>query len=173
MRLFVAICFTDRTRKQLSAAVETLRTQGQGRFSPAENLHLTLAFLGETENADAALAALRQIDLPAFSLRFDGIGQFEDLYWAGIRENEALRALQTQLTAHLEDAGFVLEAREFLPHITLARRYTPQQDFSPVSIRQILSTIEEPVRELTLLRSHLRENGASYETLAVQPLSQK
>ena len=173
MRLFVAICFSAQTRDALSSAVDALRAQGQGHFSPVENLHLTLAFLGEVDHADAVVSAIQKVESPTFSLQFDGIGQFGNLYWAGIRENDALRALQAQLMAHLKAAGFSFEEREFSPHITLARRYTPRRDFSATAIEQILSQIEEPVREIALMRSFPQENGAHYETLAVYELSEK
>ena len=173
MRLFVAICFSDETRNALSSAVDALRAQWQGHFSPAENLHLTLAFLGEVDHADAALSAIQKVKSPSFSLQFDRIGQFGNLYWAGIRENDALRALQAQLMAHLKAAGFSFEEREFIPHITLARRYAPSVDFSPAAVEQILTKIEEPVREIALMRSFPQESGAHYETLAVYELSEK
>ena len=173
MRLFVAICFSDMTLDQLCAAADALRTQGQGHFSPVENLHLTLAFLGQTDTPDAALAALREVTFPAFTLQFAGIGQFGSLYWAGIRENEALRSLQSQLVKHLNVAGFSFEEREFVPHITLARHFTPNSDFSPVSAEQILSLIKEPVRKIALMRSYSDENGTHYETLAIQSLGEK
>lgn len=173
MRLFVAICFSDTTREQLFSAAEALRAQGHGQISAIENLHLTLAFLGETDNADTALAAIRQLDSPAFSLQFEGLGQFGSLYWAGIRENETLRALQSQLMDHLKTAGFSFEERAFIPHITLARRYMPNKAFSPDPIEQILSHIEEPVREIALMRSYPCGNGSHYETLAIQQLSEK
>ncbi len=173
MRLFAAICFSDETRHTLSSAVDALRTQGQGHFSPAENLHLTLAFLGETERADAALAAIRKVESPAFSLQFEGIGQFGTIYWAGIRENDALRALQAQLMAHLKAADFSFEERAFIPHITLARNYAPSKDFSPASIEQLIAKTEEPVRQIALMRSFPQKTGAHYETLALCRLSEK
>ena len=173
MRLFIAIRFSDMTCERLCAAVDALRAKGQGHFSPAENLHLTLAFLGETDTPDAALAALREITSPAFTLQFAGIGQFGSLFWAGIRENETLRSLQIQLVKHLKAAGFSFEEREFVPHITLARHFTPNIDFSPVPAEEILSLIKEPVREIALMRSYPDKNGAHYETLAIQFLSEK
>jgi len=48
MRLFIAINFSSETKKQLMALCDELRkTSIQGRFSLQENLHLTLAFIGE------------------------------------------------------------------------------------------------------------------------------
>ena len=173
MRLFIAICFSDDTKNRLFSAVESLRRHGQGHFSPVENLHLTLAFLGETEAVASAESALSQVRSPAFSLHFEGIGQFETLYWAGVRPSDDLRALQSQLADHLNAAGFTLEEREFIPHITLARHYQPSRDFSPSSVEDILSGTEETVREIALMRSLSEGNGRHYEILATQTLTEK
>ena len=172
MRLFVAIDFSDKTRERLFAAANELCTQGQGKLSPVENLHLTLVFLGETDHIDAAISALMEVSSPAFSLRFGSIGHFIDLYWAGISPNDALALLQAQLTDRFCAAGFSLEEREFLPHTTLLRRFTPNNAFSPADAEEILATIEESVSEIALMASHPCGNHMRYETLAIRKLNQ-
>ena len=44
MRLFVALSLNTPTKEALLAAIQQLRRQGRGNFTPPENLHLTLAF---------------------------------------------------------------------------------------------------------------------------------
>lgn len=173
MRLFLAIHFSGETQRQLLAARDALRAQGQGLFPPDENLHLTLAFIGETDRVEVAKRALQQVEASPFLLRFDRLGQFGDLYWAGACESVALRALQAQLITHLSTAGFLFEKREFIPHVTLARRFVPGADFSAAPLEQILREIEEPIRKITLMVSHLQKSGSRYETLAVKALSEK
>ena len=172
MRLFFAIHFSDKTRERLFSAANELCAQGQGKISPAENLHLTLVFLGETERVDAAISALTAVNSPAFSLRFARIGQFGDLYWAGISSNDTLSLLQAQLTDRLRAAGFSPENREFLPHTTLLRRFTPNRDFSPTAAETILATIEESVSEIALMASYPCGDHMRYETLAIRKLNQ-
>ena len=61
MRLFIAINFNDSTLKKLLAVQEELKNKAvKGRFSWPENLHLTLAFLGECDEAglEAAIDAM-------------------------------------------------------------------------------------------------------------------
>ena len=48
MRLFIAINFDEETKQSIIAVQRRLREWGRGNFSHPENLHLTLAFLGET-----------------------------------------------------------------------------------------------------------------------------
>ena len=92
MRLFVAIRFSPAVRAVLLDAMDALRRQGQGTFTRPENLHLTLAFLGEVEDPAPVREALAAACTGgAFSLTVGGLGRFEDLWWAGVRDNERLR----------------------------------------------------------------------------------
>ena len=62
MRLFVAILFPEPVRKALMDTMAQMRAQGaHGNFTRPENLHLTLAFLGET-GAEGCRAAVRAVD---------------------------------------------------------------------------------------------------------------
>ena len=68
MRLFVAILLPATVRQQLLKAVEALREQGNGNFTKERNLHLTLAFLGQTPNLRAAVRAVHQVQEAALEL---------------------------------------------------------------------------------------------------------
>ena len=124
MRLFVAIRFSPAVRAVLLDAVDALRRQGQGTFTRPENLHLTLAFLGEAESAAPAQAALEAACTGgAFSLTVGGLGHFDDIWWAGVRENARLEALALGVQDALRQAGYPVERRPWRPHITLVRRW--------------------------------------------------
>ena len=64
MRLFVAIQFSPVVKTALLEAVSTLKRKGTGTFTRPENLHLTLAFIGETEDLPGAKAALDAVCAP-------------------------------------------------------------------------------------------------------------
>ena len=124
MRLFVAIRFSPAVRAVLLDAVDALRRQGQGTFTRPENLHLTLAFLGEAESAAPAQAALEAACTGgAVSLTVGGLGHFDDIWWAGVRENARLEALALGVQDALRQAGYPVERRPWRPHITLVRRW--------------------------------------------------
>lgn len=74
MRLFAAILLPDSIKAQLLQVQDLLHTYGNGNFTRPENLHLTLAFLGETQQEDAAIRAIRQADIAPFTLRFSVLG---------------------------------------------------------------------------------------------------
>jgi len=124
MRLFLAIQLSPAVREALLTAQDALRRQGRGSFPPPENLHLTLAFLGEAEDPARARAALSEVSCRPFSLAVGGPpGHFGDLWWAGVRADPALEELAVSLQADLRSRGFCQEDRPWLPHITLVRRW--------------------------------------------------
>ena len=159
MRLFTAICFDDETKNAIFSAGKEAEKSAKGRFSIKENLHLTLVFIGETERAEEIKSAINEIDFPPFDIKIEGTGIFEKgILWAGIEKNENLENLQKKVQKKLEELGFEFEEREFVPHITLARKFFPEEGFSFGEIEKLLP--KEPVRinRLSLMKSE-RENG--------------
>jgi len=128
MRLFIAINFDEPTVARIMEIQQRLREMGRGSFSHPENLHLTLAFLGEIEpqRVREIQEAMTQLVIPTLRLEFSSVGNFRrdggDLWWVGLAPNHELTLLQKELTAQLKVRGFVLEDRRFSPHITLARK---------------------------------------------------
>ena len=62
-----------------------MRRQGvRGNYTKIENLHLTLAFIGEYGDLDALNDALASVPLEPFRLALRGYGSFGNLYWAGL-----------------------------------------------------------------------------------------
>ena len=123
MRLFIAIHFSPEVRRLLLRTIESLRGQAAGgNFTREENLHLTLAFLGETSDAAGARAAIDAAAASAFAITVGGSGRFGDLWWVGVEENPALFSLASSLQDELRARGFSIEHRPFRPHITVARQ---------------------------------------------------
>ena len=123
MRLFIAIHFSDEICAVLLDAAEQLRAASSGgNFTRPENLHLTLAFIGESNDLITIRRIMDRCAGEAFPLAVGGSGRFGDLYWAGIEENSALHALAERLRAGLHGAGFAIEDRPFKAHITLVRQ---------------------------------------------------
>jgi len=129
MRLFIAINFNNDTRARLLAMRDELRGKSRcGNFSAPENLHLTLAFLGECDSNQAAAAktVLSAVSFEPFYIMVDCVGKFRrdggDIWWAGIKESAQLHAFQSELTEKLIASGFeTLDRRKYSPHITLGR----------------------------------------------------
>ena len=153
MRLFVAIHFSPQVDQALLRAQSALRRQGSGNFSRPENLHLTLAFIGETNAPDAAVRAIKSVTQPSFSVKLGHIGCFGDLYWAGVEKNPELSALQHQVTQELTAEGFSLEKRAFRPHLTLCRRYRPYGALDLAAVNAALGTPECRITRVSLMES--------------------
>jgi 2'-5' RNA ligase len=134
MRLFIAINFDDEAKEHLTAVQNRLRKLGRGSFSRPENLHLTLAFLGEVapEGEAAVCRVMDRLDVPELQLVFNHVGCFQrkdgDIWWIGLAPNKDLLAMQKELSQGLRDEGFHLESRSFSPHVTLARRVVLKQE---------------------------------------------
>ena len=166
MRLFIAINFTDETRARLLTLRDELRAQSaRGNFSLPENLHLTLAFLGECDirQADAAKKAIAAVEFTPIDIIIDRVGRFRrdggDIWWAGAREIPALMALQRDLTEQLLAAGFTLERRRYSPHITLGREVVT--DVAPWKIE----SFGEMVSRMDLMKSERIQGKLMYTAI--------
>ena len=77
MRLFIAIQFSDDIKKGLISVMHELKKKNVGgNYSPAENLHLTLAFIGETQNAEGVKRAMEAAAFAPFMLSLTELGNF-------------------------------------------------------------------------------------------------
>jgi 2'-5' RNA ligase len=164
MRLFVAINFNADTRSRLLALRDELRSKSErGNFSAPENLHLTLAFLGECDGKQLAAAktVVAETVFAPFEMAVERIGNFRgDLWWAGLREDKPLLALQRDVSNKLAAAGFTLERRKFSPHITLGREVVTNA--KPWQIEPF----GETVRSIELMKSERIAGRLTYTAIA-------
>jgi 2'-5' RNA ligase len=132
MRLFIAVNFSDELKSRILEIQERLRSQStRGSFTRPENLHLTLAFLGETseEKLNVLSAIINNINSPSFDVRFSRTGCFthsrKELWWIGAEQGcpgvSSLKSIHDKLIRDLLGAGFPVDQRPFNVHITLAR----------------------------------------------------
>ena len=123
MRLFIAIRFTDEVKKALLSTMHDLKQQGiKGNYTAGANLHLTLAFIGETREKDEVLRAMDRVSFTPFKLSVRELGTFGDILWAGVKGNQGLKGLAKDIRAQLDASGIPYDKKEFVPHITLVRR---------------------------------------------------
>ena len=128
MRLFIAIDPGDEIKDALCGVMEELRKGGAGgRFSRRENLHMTLAFIGETEPERLCdvKAAMENVRFEPFLLKMTSPGRFRrdggDILWYGADGGDALARLQRSLILELKRRGFSPDEKAFRPHFTIAR----------------------------------------------------
>ena len=170
-RLFLGVGLSDDVRHGLVAFLEAKAGRLPGKPVPPENWHLTLRFLGSTDEParDRLLAFLdaHPLTLP-FVLGFDGLGGFSrparaTVLWLGIRRGiEELSELASICEEAVQTAGFDAEDRPFHAHVTLAR-IRPWED-----VRQLVEAVPafplaQEVDRITVYRSVLGSGGARYE----------
>ncbi len=123
MRLFIAIPLDEGMRRAVQSVQAEFRRHGvRGNYTKPENLHLTLAFIGEYPDPDAVLEAMSAVSPRPMRLRLEGIGAFGDLWWIGLGKCEALEAYVRALRRALAEAGIPFDRKRFSAHITLVRR---------------------------------------------------
>ncbi|HTI01824.1 MAG TPA: RNA 2',3'-cyclic phosphodiesterase [Acidisoma sp.] len=168
MRLFVALDLPWPLRERLMQ----LSTGIPGcRWMPAENLHLTLRFIGEVPNwrAEEIDLALHAIKARNFPLTLSGVGLFEKggrvtSLWAGIERCPQLDHLQSKVETALQRAGLEPERRRFTPHVTLARLDQPANEKVTRFLQGHSLFRAEPfeVEWFTLFSSQLGKEGSVY-----------
>jgi RNA 2',3'-cyclic 3'-phosphodiesterase len=124
MRLFVGIPLAAAVVEELSAISMRLQSQADGlRWSAPESWHITLQFLGNTQQYECIVIQLRELRLPALRIQLEGLGFFDraGIFFAGVSLTPELEALQQRVTAATGLCGFIPETRPYHPHITLAR----------------------------------------------------
>ena len=123
MRLFLAIIPDNGIKDELCFVQKRLQLQGvKGKFTPRENMHLTLAFIGEYSDPEFVSQTLCGITFDPVRLVIDGFGCFNDTFWIGIREDAGLTANVKRIRRALADNGIPFDKKKFMPHMTIARR---------------------------------------------------
>ena len=170
MRLFIALPVTADVRRALENTQAELRRQGvRGRCTPPENLHMTLAFLGNVDDPAPVIAAMRRVPLPQTALRFDRLTLFGDVLAALYRPDAALEQYVRALRSALDDAGIGFDCKAFRPHITLARKTAfPSADFRLYPLARPLRGARLPVTEARLMASDLSGDAPRYTAIYTQ-----
>ncbi|MFH1216219.1 MAG: RNA 2',3'-cyclic phosphodiesterase, partial [Pseudomonadota bacterium] len=139
------------------------------RWVQAEQMHLTLRFIGEVDGGvfRDIKEGLADVKAPAFSLQVKGLGFFPPrktprVLWAGIAPVEQVSGLRNRIENVLLGMGLAPEGRKFSPHITLARlQDTPLARLGRfLAGNGLFATEEFPVFEFHLYSSQLTSKGA-------------
>ena len=161
MRLFLAISIIGAMQDSLLKLQQHWRDIGvRGHFVPAENMHLTLAFIGEYSNPNVVMDAISAVSFKPFTIQLDGAGTFHDALWTGIVPNDSLSACVRQLRRALAKQGIPYDRKKFSPHITMVRRVEFSCTMDKLLRKLPTNTME--VSEISLMRSDRGKNGMIY-----------
>ncbi|WP_291727727.1 RNA 2',3'-cyclic phosphodiesterase [Leisingera sp. F5] len=178
MRAFAGLPLPDAALGALERVQEELTV---GRQVPAENMHLTLAFLDD--QPEQVLQALHQelagIRAPVLTLSIQGLevfgGKQPRVLAAAVQKTPELSRLRNQVRSACQAAGIALARERFRPHVTLARF---PRHLQPGQLEKIAGFLQQAavVRLqaeadcFALYQSTLAPEGARYDVLAEYPL---
>jgi 2'-5' RNA ligase len=163
LRLFFALWPDDATRDALNRTGKWLHQHWGGRRMRADTVHITLAFLGETpaDRLDDLIACADSVDTDAYEFVLDQAGYWRHNHigWLGASETppqhfDLVRALNTPL----QQAGFPVDTRPHVPHVTLLRN-SRGGEVPPCT------PVNWPINEFVLVQSNLGADGARYEVI--------
>lgn len=192
MRTFVALPIPDGNARALcDAAREGLRqSQADVKWVDSSHYHITLRFLGEIAEREAASVAAAVRDAAARSrpieARFTTVGAFPSVrrpgtVWLGVEDAQGrLAALERALSAELERIDIPPEGRSFHPHVTLGRLRRDGRGAEALARRLERYAALPPgpqngftARRVTLFRSELTPDGPIYTALAQAELGEE
>jgi 2'-5' RNA ligase len=188
-RTFIALELNEALQSHLAGVIrQVARLLPRVRWVDPSGIHLTLAFLGELDDAqleraiEAATLAARQVQPFTYSLtRLDIFGSPRQprVVWMGIEESSgSLARLHSILQQELARSGFETDTRPFSPHLTLARVKAPLPPDDQQRLQELLagkqSGIVSPqsytVPYVNVMKSELLRSGAQYTCLRACPL---
>ena len=183
IRAFIAVTLPPEVRQFLTGLQRKVRQAADVpvKWVETENLHLTLAFLGnidETKTPDiskamhSAAAGVRPL-----TLKIAGLGVFPDprrprIVWAGLAGDvPELQRLQRAVVDRLEPLGFPPDGKPFRPHLTLGRVRDSASSAQSESLGKAVAGLTAPgersfsAADLHLIKSQLTGSGPVYTVI--------
>ena len=184
MRLFVAINVPADIREKITAARQKLADTGADvRWVVPENLHITLKFLGEVEDARAAEILERitraAAQVPVFPLEIEGFdrlpprGPVRVIMSRVLSPDQRITKLHRLVDSAIGGMGLPMDTRVLVPHLTLGRVSSNH------GLNRLLRLLEKHdldffgvfhVEQITLYQSLLGPGGSRYIIVGTAPL---
>ena len=164
MRLFIAIHLNQEVKQLVKGIQDTFKQFGtKGNFTLEENLHMTLAFIGEYSDPYAVLDAIDSIRYSPFIVTIDEVGSFDELWWTGSTDGEELNKLAGKVRHALADAGIPYDKKKFKAHVTLLRK--PEYGKEGRLVHMSIEPQRMIVDRISLMSSTRGKNGMIYKEI--------
>jgi len=186
LRCFIAIEIPETIKKSIADIIESLKKSGSDvKWVSDENIHITLQFLGETEEAliPDIKGALNKIlaTYSPFYIKIADVGCFPSgrrprVIWVGMEESKSVINLYNYIASEMVKLGYQKEERGFTPHVTIGRVKSNR------NLGELLRRLDEftvtdfpdfEVQNITLMKSELKPSGAKYYSLAEIPFGRR
>lgn len=174
-RIFVAIDISEKARNAAARHIDGLRQEFRDirvGWERTEKLHLTLKFIGDTDEREALADAMKSVArmFDPFVLTIAETGVFPSarrprILWLGATdETGTVNKIRQLIETECEKRGFKRDERPFDPHLTIARLREPQR--SRKLVERHLAASFDPVKfvvpELVIYESKLLPAGSEY-----------
>ncbi|MBN1154852.1 RNA 2',3'-cyclic phosphodiesterase [candidate division KSB1 bacterium] len=181
IRTFIAIEIPSSIKKSIAQLQQTLKTnEANVSWVKADNIHITLKFLGDVEeNRIERIAAVLEDavrEISRFTITIGGVGGFPNvnrprvLWVSGFGHDQIVEDIVKRIENALHSIGFEAEKKKFTIHLTIGRvrdqknieRITEnllqQKDFKGGTF---------DVAEIVLMKSELNPAGSIYTPLQI------
>ena len=165
MRLFIALNFDADTVESLCNLQTLLKDNNvEGNYTKPQNLHMTLAFIGEYGNPDDVLDVMEEVPFRSIPLDFSDVYIYREMCLLSIARNPGLESYVRRLRRALAEKGIPFDKKNFKPHITLVRRAVLKNGLPENLLKDSgLSTTDADM--VSLMQSTQGKNGMIYTEL--------
>ncbi len=177
-RLFIAIKINNsnsflNVQEEIKLSLQRERI----KWIDPDNLHLTLSFLGDTDELIIPKLKLAMDSIVGnfsqFNMELKSVGVFKSInfptvLWIGIEPNKIMSEIKKALDLQLKSIGIAVEMREFKPHLTIGRikNITDKKNLELLlknySNKKISNQL---VNEIILYESILSSDGPIYNVI--------
>ena len=186
LRCFIALEIPHNIKAALSDMLDRLKESGADvKWLSDHNIHLTLKFLGNTD--DSLIKPLKESlykkisFYDQFYITIAGTGSFPDkrhpsVIWAGIEESTLLKKLRKDVEDVTAELGFPAEKKIFSPHLTLGRIRSQRRVNDAIKILDEFGTYrfgDAEINSIVLMKSELKPGGAEHSCLAEIPFNRR
>lgn len=186
LRCFIAIEIPETIKKSIADITNSLKKSGSDvKWVSDENIHITLQFLGETEESliPDIKRALNKILAPysPFYIKIADVGCFPSarrprVIWVGMEESQSMINLYNDISSEMVKFGYQKEERGFTPHLTIGRVKSNRNMGELLRKLDELTVTDFPdfeVHNVTIMKSELKPSGAKYYGLAEIPFGRR
>lgn len=165
MRLFISLNFDANTVESLCNLQSRLRDNGvEGNFTKPQNLHMTLAFIGEYGKPDDVLDVMEEVPFRYIPICFSDVYVHREMVLVSIAHNPGLESYVRRLRRALAEKGIPFDRKNFNPHITLVRKAVLKNGLPDNLLKNSgLRTTDADL--VSLMQSTRGKNGMIYKDL--------
>ena len=161
MRLFIALELDNEIKKKINQINVDLKNKGvKGNFTRKENLHITLAFIGECDNKQMKdiISSLRELNDEPFDIEFSNFNFFGDILYLDIKNNKNFADLAKNVRAKLDEININYDRKPAKAHVTLIRKTNIPSEMNIKEYGNNISFVANNVCSVVLYES-TRING--------------